>query len=313
MSLPSIFPSASRIFSKPTARPTSPSPSSSFWATARIAWPPVAQAFSTLSIGLRVEPGRHGEETREQPLLVERQVADGADRGDVDGRAFGLHRGAGLLGGAHEDLGHRHPEELAELRLVVGGDVDRLHENPPFRSVRDAGASPGSGCRARKARRRSSVSRGFSDDEGVAAPADDGELAAREPPREGLPAFARHRPVAFGQEHEDRAGDLREERRHVEPLERAEEAGEALEPGVREVRHEDAARGDLRRRARRPTPGRRRTPRSGRRPSRASRPRAPRGRPRPSRAPRPTSRPRRRSATVIATSDATRSGARAAR
>ena len=65
----------------------------------------------------------------------------------------------------------------------------------------------------------------------------------------------RHGEVAIGENDEDGAGDPREERPDVELLERAEEAGEALEPGVRKVRDEGAPGGRFRRRAQPATPG----------------------------------------------------------
>ena len=205
----------------------------------------MAQAFSTLSIGFGVEARRHREETREEPLLVEGQVADGPDRGDVDGRRLRLHRGAGLLGGAPEDLGDRHPEELPELRLLVGGDVDRLHELPPSRSHWNRALARERVPGEEGEEEVDCLSRPL-DDEGVAAAGDDGELAARESAGERFPAGARHRTVVLGQEDEDRAGDPRNERGDVEPLERAEQAREALEPHVREMRHERAPRDEFR-------------------------------------------------------------------
>ena len=90
MSLPSIFPSASRIFSKPTARPTSPSPSISLLATARIACPPVAQAFSTLSIGLASSPGVMARRPERSPcsLSVRLQTAPTVATSTADASAF---------------------------------------------------------------------------------------------------------------------------------------------------------------------------------------------------------------------------------
>src|SRR5208282_4066691 len=66
----------------------------------------------------------------EQPLLVERDIANGAHGADIDrgGLHFDLRTGSG--DGAPKNFGYRHAHELPEFRLMIGGNVNAFHKTP---------------------------------------------------------------------------------------------------------------------------------------------------------------------------------------
>ena len=124
--------------------------------TERTAWPPEAQAFSTDSMGLRLEAGHLGHEAGEEALLVERDVAGGADRGRRRGPTASIPISrAGAGDRVRHDLGHGHAHELAEHRLVVGGDVDGLHDGLPRNASTSIDLTPTFRRRRRRPRRGS--------------------------------------------------------------------------------------------------------------------------------------------------------------
>src|SRR5208337_1729427 len=69
-------------------------------------------------------------QAREQSLLVEGDVANGAHGAYIERGGFDFDLRAGLGNGAAENLGHRHAHELSEFRLMIGGDVNALHKTP---------------------------------------------------------------------------------------------------------------------------------------------------------------------------------------
>ena len=77
--------------------------------------------------GLAFEARRVGHQAGEQSLLVEGEIAGRADAAHVQRGGLGADLAAGALDGGVENLGHGHAHQLAELRLVKGGDVDRFH------------------------------------------------------------------------------------------------------------------------------------------------------------------------------------------
>jgi hypothetical protein len=77
--------------------------------------------------GFGAEPRDHCYETGKKALLIEREVAGGTDRGDVDRLRFGADLGAGLVDRIGHDLRHRHVEQFSEFGLVVCGDIDLFH------------------------------------------------------------------------------------------------------------------------------------------------------------------------------------------
>ena len=110
--------------------------------------------------GFAAEPRRHGHQTREQPLFVERDVAGRADGRDIDGRRFGADLGIGLVDRREDDLGHGHGKELAEFALVVRGDIDGFHGHGSSCSTR-VGSFQFSGIRASRACPRIEVGLSF--------------------------------------------------------------------------------------------------------------------------------------------------------
>src|SRR5271157_5333191 len=131
MRAPSILPSASRIFSYPTAMPTLPSPSSNFRMTESTAVPPEAQAFSTDSIDLPPRPGTDATRPASRPCsLREILQAPATDPTSITegGTSICLHTAFTAFG---ENVRHLHVHELAEFRLVVSCDVNwGIHVNP---------------------------------------------------------------------------------------------------------------------------------------------------------------------------------------
>src|SRR5208282_5697606 len=68
-----------------------------------------------------------GHEACEQSLLVERYIASGAHGAYIDRGGFHLDLRTGLFNGALKNLGHSHAHELSKFRLMIGGDVNVLH------------------------------------------------------------------------------------------------------------------------------------------------------------------------------------------
>ena len=76
---------------------------------------------------LAFQARRVGHQSGQQSLLVEGEIAGGADAAHVQCRGLGADLAARALDGGVDDLGHGHAHQLAELRLVKGGDVNRFH------------------------------------------------------------------------------------------------------------------------------------------------------------------------------------------
>jgi len=80
--------------------------------------------------GLCGQAGHHCHQTGEQPLLVQRNVAGGADRTDIQHRGLHFNLTACAENGVLNDLRHRHGHEFSKLRLMVGCDVNAFHKTP---------------------------------------------------------------------------------------------------------------------------------------------------------------------------------------